>query len=266
MYELVRADIRRLMRREAKLIEKIGVLLFNLGLHAVLLYRLSRWLHLHHMRLLAILVSYCNSVLTGAQISPRAMIGKGLAIYHPQGTVIGATAVIGSYCTLAHGNLIGQLYGDDDRPVIGDHFYAGPGAKILGKIEIGNNVHVGPNAIVVNSLPEGVTVAATPARIIYRAGSERRTVDHKAASRGEILSRLLLLLADTLGVATAMGPLDEATELLGTGIGLDSVEVLRLIGAIEEEFDLTIDDDELKGSHFKTVGSLVTFIQERLLP
>src|SRR5437016_5542297 len=92
MYEFARTDLHRLIRQESGLIQKLGVILFNPGLHAVLLYRLSRWFYLHHMKAIAALISYFNSVLTGAQISPGAIIGKGLVIYHPQGTVIGASA------------------------------------------------------------------------------------------------------------------------------------------------------------------------------
>ena len=200
MYEFARTDLYRLIRQESGLIQKLGVMLFNPGLHAVLLYRISRWFHLHHMKAIAALINYFNSVLTGAQISPRAIIGKGLVIYHPQGTVIGASAVIGNYCTLAHGNTIGQLYGDDDRPIIGDYFHAGPGARILGKIKIGNNVRVGANAVVIDSLPDGVTASIPPAKIIVRAALDPRTATSPVPppSRKAILQRMWLLLSSTL--------------------------------------------------------------------
>jgi len=110
MFENVRADIHRLTDQESRLVVKFGVLFFNLGLHAVLLYRLSRWLYLHHLGPLSVVVTYFNSVLTGAQLSRGAAIGKGLVLYHPQGTVIGPT-IIGDYCTLMQSNVIGQLRG-----------------------------------------------------------------------------------------------------------------------------------------------------------
>ena len=131
MFENVRADIHRLTDQESRLVVKFGVFFFNLGLHAVLLYRLSRWLYLHHLGPLSVVVTYFNSVLTGAQLSRGAAIGKGLVLYHPQGTVIGPT-IIGNYCTLMQSNVIGQLRGGGDRPIIGDHFYAGAGAKSWG--------------------------------------------------------------------------------------------------------------------------------------
>ena len=58
--------------------------------------------------------------------------------------------------------------------------------------------------------------------------------------------------------------LDESTGLLGRGIGLDSVEVLQLVGRMEEAFGLTIGDEELDASHFQTVGAFVHFIEDHL--
>jgi len=133
---------------------------------AVLLYRLSRWFQGHRVTPIAVVISYISSVLTGAQISARATIGKGFVIYHPHGTVIGATAVIGENCVLVHGNLIGQRYGGGDRPTIGDNFFAGSGAKILGAIQIGHNVRVGANSVVLSPLPDNATAAGIPATIV----------------------------------------------------------------------------------------------------
>jgi len=166
MFYRIRADIRRLTDAEPTALLKFAVVAFNLGLHAVLLYRLSHWLATHHLGWIAVLVAYWNSVLTGAQISPRAIIGKGLVIYHSHGMVIGTATVIGDFCSLMHTNVIGQHRGGGDRPTIGDHFYAGAGAKILGKITIGNHVRVGANAVVLHSLPDGVTAVGVPAKIV----------------------------------------------------------------------------------------------------
>ena len=84
-----------------------------------------------------------------------------------------------------------------------------------------------------------------------------------ADARTVILDRLRALLAERLGF-TSDGPVDESTGLLGQGIGLDSVEVLQLVSAIEEAWGLTIEDEELKREHFATLGTVVSFVQERL--
>lgn len=81
--------------------------------------------------------------------------------------------------------------------------------------------------------------------------------------RAVILARLRALLAERLGFA-ADGELVEATGLLGQGIGLDSVEVLQLVSAIEETWGLTIEDDDLAREHFATLGTVVSFVQARV--
>jgi acyl carrier protein len=40
--------------------------------------------------------------------------------------------------------------------------------------------------------------------------------------------------------------------------------VLQLVGAIEEDFELTIDDEALVAEHFETIGTLVTFVSGQL--
>jgi serine O-acetyltransferase len=266
MFDNIRRDVARVTRREPSWVHKVAAVCFNLGLHAVLFYRLGRWLQLHHLGPLAVVSSYVSSVITGAQISPRAAIGGGLRIYHPQGMTIGAGAVLGRDCTLSHGNMVGTLGGTDDRPVIGDRLDAATGAKILGMITLGDNVRVGPNSVVIHSLPSGVTVVGNPARTVLR-GSE--TVPKEVATRPaaeapeEVVGRLVSLLRRTCEVVTMPSQMDRATGLLGEGIGLDSVEILKLVCAIEEEFDLTIDESQVTAARFKTVGSLATFIHER---
>jgi serine O-acetyltransferase len=165
MFQCIRADAGRILDQEPDYLRKLAAVLFNLGFHAVLLYRLSSWLYRHGMGPLGGVLAYFNTVFTGAQISGQATIGKGLVIYHAPGIVIGQTS-IGDYCTLTHTNLIGQHRGGGDRPIIGNHFYAGTGAKIMGRIQIGNHVRVGANAVVLESLPDNVTAVGIPARVI----------------------------------------------------------------------------------------------------
>lgn len=68
---------------------------------------------------------------------------------------------------------------------------------------------------------------------------------------------------DVLGVAGDGGRIDETTGLFGRGVGLDSIEVLQLVAAMEERFDVTVEDEELDPERFRTVGSLATFIEEK---
>ncbi len=82
-------------------------------------------------------------------------------------------------------------------------------------------------------------------------------------------AHIVAWLAETLGelqLTTSAAPVDETTGLLGRGIGLDSMEVLQLVVAAEERFDLTVDERELKPQYFRTVGAFATFLEERMPP
>jgi serine O-acetyltransferase len=271
MFDTVRSDIARLTDAESRTVDKVGVVLFHLGLHAVLGYRLARWLHCHRLGPVATIVSYLASIATGAQISPRARIGKGFVVYHPHGIVIGAGSVLGEGCTLVHGNVIGQLYGGGDRASVGDRLFAGTGAKILGGVTIGNDVRIGANAVVITSIPDRATVAGNPARVLP-ADASRNTPAVSAAPtastngtspRKATVDRLVPLIADVLDRPGEA--IDEFTGLLGEGIGVDSIEVLKLVCAIEEQFEITIDEAELRPSQFRTVGTVATFVEEHLV-
>jgi acyl carrier protein len=85
----------------------------------------------------------------------------------------------------------------------------------------------------------------------------------RSSARREILSRLHGLLV-RLRLVPEGEALSETGGLLGQGIGLDSIEILRVVMAMEEEFNLTIDDRSLRPEFFATVGALVTFLEERL--
>lgn len=58
---------------------------------------------------------------------------------------------------------------------------------------------------------------------------------------------------------------NSSTPLLGRGIGLDSVETLSLVAGIEKEFDIQIDDDDLKVDLFKNIGTLAEYVLKKLI-
>ena len=259
MFENVKTDVRRVTAGEADVINRVVAICFNLGLHAVLLYRLSHWLHRHRLTGLGLVVSHYNSLLTGAQISRRAIIGKGLTILHPSGLVIGATTVIADYCTLAGGNTIGQLRGTNDRPMIGNYLYAGTGAKILGKIAIGDRVRVGANSVVIRSAPDRVTLVGVPARIMSRRERLAPQPDVRPLSRDAIFERLVVMLR---GVGVTADAITPSSELLEDGLDLDSIGILQLACALEEEFHVSAELFDASSPRLRTVGSLVAMIGE----
>lgn len=54
------------------------------------------------------------------------------------------------------------------------------------------------------------------------------------------------------------------TALLGSIPELDSMAVVGILTAIEEELGIEVVDDEISAEIFRTVGSLDAFVQERI--
>ncbi len=54
------------------------------------------------------------------------------------------------------------------------------------------------------------------------------------------------------------------TPLLGAIAELDSMAVVSLITTLEEQLGISVDDDEISGDTFATVGSLVDFVGAKL--
>jgi acyl carrier protein len=79
-------------------------------------------------------------------------------------------------------------------------------------------------------------------------------------TKKEVLSILDEVLS--LGGAAVQFELD--TPLLGALPDLDSMAVVGLINMLEERFGFVVEDDEIDGSTFASVGSLVEFVDGKL--
>jgi acyl carrier protein len=75
-----------------------------------------------------------------------------------------------------------------------------------------------------------------------------------------LLDDVLLVLDSVLGLHGRSANFDPNTPLLGAVPELDSMAVVALLTALETQFGLSIDDDDIDGSIFSTVGSLTTFV------
>ena len=78
------------------------------------------------------------------------------------------------------------------------------------------------------------------------------------------LTEVKNLLIDTLNLGAAGESLTAESPLLGSLPELDSMAVVTLIGALEEHFGIAIDDDEISGATFETLGSLSAFVDGKL--
>lgn len=72
------------------------------------------------------------------------------------------------------------------------------------------------------------------------------------------------IIDDVLMLDGQIDHFDENTGLLGSIPEFDSVAVVSLVTALEEEFGCTFDDDELNADVFATVGSLTKVLEEKL--
>jgi acyl carrier protein len=57
---------------------------------------------------------------------------------------------------------------------------------------------------------------------------------------------------------------DADTPLLGAIPELDSMAVVTLITTLEDRFGISVDDDEISGDTFATLGSLTSFVSGKL--
>jgi acyl carrier protein len=77
-------------------------------------------------------------------------------------------------------------------------------------------------------------------------------------------AQVLRLLDDVLSLDGRAQQFDAGTPLLGAVPELDSMAVVSLITAMEEQLGISVDDDEIDGDVFATVGSLTAFVQAKL--
>jgi len=72
------------------------------------------------------------------------------------------------------------------------------------------------------------------------------------------------ILADVLSLGERKKSLKEDTILLGNIPELDSMAVVNVITALEEYYDISVDDDEISAKTFETLGSLTRFVEQKL--
>lgn len=113
------------------------------------------------------IVKFLNILMFRTYIDCEAQIGVRLDMPHGGfGVVIGPEVRIGDDAILMHNVTIGHA--KPGKVVIGDRFYAGTAAIIIGPLTIGNDVTIGANTLVNFDVPDGATVVSQKARINLR--------------------------------------------------------------------------------------------------
>lgn len=77
------------------------------------------------------------------------------------------------------------------------------------------------------------------------------------------MRNLLQVLDEVLSLNGRAASFTRDTPLLGAIPELDSMAVVSLLTSLEERFDLVVDDDDIDGQTFATVGTLLDFVRAR---
>lgn len=78
------------------------------------------------------------------------------------------------------------------------------------------------------------------------------------------IEKLRSILADSLQLGGRASALSAEDRLIGAIPEFDSMAVVSVITKIEEEFGITVDDDELSADVFETLGSLERFVSGKV--
>ena len=71
------------------------------------------------------------------------------------------------------------------------------------------------------------------------------------------------VLTRTLGIEDRADSITRGTRLFGELPELDSLGVVELAAALEDRFDILIEDEDFTGEVFESVGTLTDFIDAR---
>ena len=80
----------------------------------------------------------------------------------------------------------------------------------------------------------------------------------------DVKNEVLALLDEVLSLKGRSQSFTLETALLGAIPELDSMAVVALITSMEERFGFFVEDDEIDGAAFASVGTLVDFVQGKL--
>ena len=83
-------------------------------------------------------------------------------------------------------------------------------------------------------------------------------------SKVNVTQEVLRILDQVLSLNGRARSFTLDTPLLGAIPELDSMAVVSLITSMEDQFGLVVDDDDIDGSTFATVGTLVDFVSSKI--
>lgn len=124
-------------------------------------YRILEYVYFRYMESKTCWIGL-NSNVMGRVITPHGLFG----IFISDKAQIGGNTVIFHHVTIGSNNL--KDSSKRGSPIIGDNFYIGAGAKVIGAVRIGNNVRIGANCIVVKDVPDNSVVVTKGTCVIQK--------------------------------------------------------------------------------------------------
>lgn len=180
--QAARADLRAVHERDSACCSATTPFLYFKGFHALQAYRVTHWLWQQGRRSLALFLQNQISVAFAVDIHPAARIGEGIMFDHATGIVIGETAVVENDVSIMQSVTLGGTgkAGGDRHPKVRKGVLIGPGAKVLGNIEIGACATVGAGSVVLKPVPPRKVAAGVPAQVVgeSRCAQPSRSMDH----------------------------------------------------------------------------------------
>ncbi|MEM1332014.1 MAG: hypothetical protein AAGG08_01030 [Actinomycetota bacterium] len=175
--ETVRADHRALVDNQRRYAGRtddgrlIVDLVRNVGFQQLALHRVAAAAHRRRRTGIAMILSRLGRHLFGSDLHWTASIDPGVVIVHGAGLVISGEARVGAGCVLSQQVTLGTSRGVDGRdgaPRLGTGVHVGPGAVIVGPVEIGADSKIAPTTLVTFDVPEHCVVSPAPAEIVTR--------------------------------------------------------------------------------------------------
>jgi serine O-acetyltransferase len=109
---------------------------------------------------------WAATALWGIDLPYNAKIGRRFHIAHHGAVFIGSREIGDDVC-IRHAVTIGLKRKTERRaPLIGSRVEIGPGACIVGDIEVGDDCLIGANTVLAQNAPAGSTVLGVPARFV----------------------------------------------------------------------------------------------------
>jgi len=98
---------------------------------------------------------------------------------------------------------------------------------------------------------------------IFRRADWRDVIPTTGYDNMSDLERLRGILRDTLQLGPRAASLNAGSRLLGAIPEFDSMAVVNVMTMIEDEFGITIHDDEVSAEVFETLGTLADFVARK---